>query len=611
MGVGWSGDRAGSVLSAPELPASAHRFVVVDVETTGLYPSTDRVLSIAAIALDERGRPETQFVSLIDPGCDPGPVHIHGLTRDRLAGAPCFADVRRDLGRVLDGRVMVAHNAAFDYGFLAAEAKRAEWALPIRQRLCTLALSRRLGLDVPNHQLSTLTRHWGVSPGRAHDAYDDARALAGIFAHSVALADQLGLTLPMVTCEDGRGRPTFPQQIVRAPCAWVYPGPLHAGQPLVQGMKVTVTGATTRPREVLVGLFRKAGLDVTGSVSKLTSFLVSNDARSGSSKCNRALAVGIPIVDEPSVLRLLQSVRPGVPKAPVDPAPALAAAAVPPQRVKAPLGPMSRRRVLVLGGPHDLAARVRADVIARGGAAAVNLSANVTELVILDGAENDPRIARAAAAGIPVHRDLSQLGLDGIQLRPGDHDDGAAFDTPGSAAAAAVLPRGGVIDLPAENIWTVNVAWRADALADGAELDIVAFLVDSDFRVTAHEDFVFYNAPLSPDGAVGLTVDGDSEQAVRIDLSLLPDYCTRVVVAAAVNGDCTFGDIGAVTLSVDGASSTIATTTLDAATTERSLLLAEVYRRNGIWRVRSVGQGYDDGLAHLATLHGVVVDEPE
>ncbi|WP_253258437.1 TerD family protein [Pseudonocardia sp. N23] len=52
-----------------------------------------------------------------------------------------------------------------------------------------------------------------------------------------------------------------------------------------------------------------------------------------------------------------------------------------------------------------------------------------------------------------------------------------------------------------------------------------------------------------------------------------------------------------------------ATATLDAATTERTMLLAEVYRRNGVWWVRAMGQGYDDGLAELAFRHAVAVED--
>jgi DNA polymerase III subunit epsilon len=85
------------------------------------------------------------------------------------------------------------------------------------------------------------------------------------------------------------------------------------------------------------------------------------------------------------------------------------------------------------------------------------------------------------------------------------------------------------------------------------------------------------------------------------------DQHSKIVVAAALDGDTTFGALGAVTLSVDGDTTTAATSTLDAATTERTMLLAEVYRRNGSWRLRAIGQGYDDGLAELATHHGVTV----
>ena len=78
---------------------------------------------------------------------------------------------------------------------------------------------------------------------------------------------------------------------------------------------------------------------------------------------------------------------------------------------------------------------------------------------------------------------------------------------------------------------------------------------------------------------------------------------------AALAGDATFGDLGAITLAVDGDLVTAATATLDAATTERTLLLAEIYRRDDVWRLRVIGQGYDDGLAGLAVRYGVDVAE--
>jgi DNA polymerase-3 subunit epsilon len=63
------------------VPSGGHPWAVVDVETSGLYPNSSRILSIAALRLDPSGRPEGRpFTSLVNAGCDPGPVHIHGLT---------------------------------------------------------------------------------------------------------------------------------------------------------------------------------------------------------------------------------------------------------------------------------------------------------------------------------------------------------------------------------------------------------------------------------------------------------------------------------------------------------------------------------------------------
>ena len=340
-----------------------HRWAVVDVETSGLYPNNCRVLSVAALPLDPWGRPDGRpFTSLVNAGCDPGPVHIHGLTNQRLAGAPRFADVLPSILDVLDKRILVAHNAAFDHGFLAAEAQRAGTKLPVRQRLCTLALSRRLGLEVPNHRLDTLARYWGIPQRQAHDAHDDAQVLSGVFAHSMRLAAQLGMPLPLVSCDGRGGAAPNAAQVVKAPCPWRYPGPLRTGEPLRQGMKIVITGDTRLPREELIDRLTDAGLDVLNSVSRLTNALVCNNAHLNTRKAVRARAEGTLVLPEATVLELLQNVLPGEPKTTPTPR------ALPPARKTAPpRGPLAGHRVLVLGGTHQHAAQVRAEITARGG----------------------------------------------------------------------------------------------------------------------------------------------------------------------------------------------------------------------------------------------------
>ena len=94
--------------------------------------------------------------SLVDPGGDPGPTHIHGITAEMLAGAPCFTVVAPKVAELVAGRVLVAHNAGFDWGFLQAQSLRCVIGLESSHRLCTLALVRRLDLDVRDFKLGTL-----------------------------------------------------------------------------------------------------------------------------------------------------------------------------------------------------------------------------------------------------------------------------------------------------------------------------------------------------------------------------------------------------------------------------------------------------------------------
>ncbi|MGW4428066.1 TerD family protein [Streptomyces tendae] len=610
----------------------AFEWALVDVETSGLVPRRDRVLSVAVVTLGADGEQTGEFSTLLNPGCDPGPVHVHGLTAERLRGAPAFEQEAGRIGALLEGRVLVAHNAQFDYDFLAHEFARARLQLPVARRLCTLALNRRVDPPTDDLKLGTLAAHYGVPQLKAHDALDDTRVLAGVLRASLREAAQLDLPLPLVACpprQDAQFAPKPP----KTPCAFRNPGRLTAGGPLVQGMKVAVTGETRTARADLVLRGVAAGLNMMGSVSGHTSALVTNDAAADSAKARRARAEGVPVIDESAFLRLLGDVRPGTAHqgtaAPVpapdaapapEPAPALPAVPTPRapepepggaagaqsgrKRSAKPRGPLTGRRVLVLGGTHPEAVAARTRVVELGGAAAINLSAGVTDVVVLDGGRADRRLPRITALLLPTH-DAGWLVAPVVTEAPG---------AAGGRAAAHVLPRGGVVDLPlpkgraAEHRWTVTASW---AQQTECEIDVVAFVLDEDGQVSFDEDFVFYGAPENPGGTVRLLSDGPTEQTVSVDLATLPPSARKVVVAAAIDGSPAFGEVGALHI-VSGPGTTaaaLAQATLDAATTERTMLLAEIYRRGQSWRLRAVGQGYDHDLGALARSYGVDVDD--
>ncbi|QNS03421.1 TerD family protein [Streptomyces xanthii] len=603
----------------PTLPEYFHDWALVDVETSGLRPGRDRVLSLAILTLDAHGNRTGEFSTLLDPGCDPGPVHVHGLTSARLAGAPTFEDIAPEVGALLGGRVLVAHNAQFDYDFLAHEFARVRSWVPVGRRLCTLALNRLVGPETPDLKLGTLAEHYGVRQLKAHDAQDDVRVLSGILRGSLAAAEQLGLALPLLECPP---RQDYKPYVPKTPCPYRNPGRLTPGGPLVQGMKIAITGETRLSREELVARSVAAGLNVTTSVSGQTGVVVTNDPGAGSAKLRRAVTEGVPLVDEAAYLRLLESVRPGQTKGtarqrPAERPPAAERAAepepapeVPAQRTAAPGRPdaptdrpLTGRRVLVLGGTHDEAAEARVLAVALGASAAVNLSASVTDVVVLPGGEADRRMRRVTALGLPVH-DTAWL------LAPTPAPEPATGSRPDPAPdTSAVLVRGAVIDLADTGTpWTVSASWRQQTASD---VDVVAFAIDAQEQVAGDEDFVFYGAPEHPDGTVRLATDGPTEQSVTADLDRLPLEVRRVVIAAALDGAATFSDVGAIEITATrgiGAAPT-ARATLDAATSERTMILAEMYRRGEAWRLRAVGQGYDHGLADMARGYGVDVAE--
>ncbi|WP_084487578.1 exonuclease domain-containing protein [Nocardia sienata] len=359
---------------------------------------------VPALALDGDGVVVREFHTLVDPGCDPGPVRIHGLTRELLSGAPRFENIEADLTQLWAGRVMVAHNAGFDYGFLAGEFGRIGASLPVRNRLCTLALARRVAPPVPDCRLATLATYYGIRQQRAHDAIDDARVLAAVLRSLVTDAAHLGIALPMLACPPdrpgARRRSAWPSTPPKTICEFEYPGRFTDGGVLVQGMKVAFTGDTRVDRAQLIPRAVAAGLDVTRAVSGRTSALVTNSQESLTGKARAARAHETPIMTEQSFLMLLERIRPGTPKNVSSPAGEMGSRS----RTRTETAELlAGRRVLVLGGPHDAAVGARNRITGLDGSVAVNMSASVSNVLALAGAQNDPRLGRAVARGLPVH----------------------------------------------------------------------------------------------------------------------------------------------------------------------------------------------------------------
>ncbi len=164
-----------------DLPLERSRFVVVDLETTGLSVESCQILEIGAVRVEGLRR-TARFQTLVDPGV-PIPERITALTgidRQQVDGAPDIRRVIADFRRWIGGgeAAFVAHNASFDTRFVRralADHGHPPWAGPV---LCTRKLARRILPELGRYNLDTLSAHLGITNRWRHRALGDAEATA-------------------------------------------------------------------------------------------------------------------------------------------------------------------------------------------------------------------------------------------------------------------------------------------------------------------------------------------------------------------------------------------------------------------------------------------------
>src|SRR3989454_6239407 len=150
---------------------------IVDLETTGTHPAHDRVTEIAVLEVNGFEL-AAEWSTLVNPetGIEPGIQALTGISNEMLAAAPRFAALAAELYERLDGRLLIAHNARFDYGFLRREFERAGLKY-LSKTLCTVKLSRRLYPGHARHNLDSLIERHGLACPARHRALADAEAL--------------------------------------------------------------------------------------------------------------------------------------------------------------------------------------------------------------------------------------------------------------------------------------------------------------------------------------------------------------------------------------------------------------------------------------------------
>ena len=193
--LAWRGGRVSLAFEpGEEVPLESARFVVVDLETTGLRPGQSRICEIGAVRIDGLV-PAGTFETLVDPG-EPLPrlvASLTGIPDADLVGAPGPAEaVRRFLAFAGDS-VLVAHNARFDLAFLDREVERLTGRRVAAPVVDTVGLARRLLAGrVSRASLASLSHFFGTSVRPCHRALADAQATAEVLIALLGLAQERG-----------------------------------------------------------------------------------------------------------------------------------------------------------------------------------------------------------------------------------------------------------------------------------------------------------------------------------------------------------------------------------------------------------------------------------
>ena len=162
------------------LPNNELEYVAFDVETTG-FNKTDRIVEIGFVTF-KNGQLLEEWSTLLNPQRDVGKSNIHGITASMVSAAPLFEEVVNDIFRIINGRVLVAHQFSFDARMLAQELNRLDVEGDLGKGFCTLIASRNL-LPGTGDSLAATCEALGVSSIDAHSALGDARMTMQIFQH--------------------------------------------------------------------------------------------------------------------------------------------------------------------------------------------------------------------------------------------------------------------------------------------------------------------------------------------------------------------------------------------------------------------------------------------
>lgn len=346
-----SQDQATKIDAERQEAIEAAPFVSVTIQSSGIHPSTSRMITIDVVTLSPTLEPVETFHAVLDSKGDPGPFHLHGVSEEEFATAKRFGQILKSLDRLIDGRTLLIHNATRGWGFIVSEAKRAMNDAARanrnnnrgnrrggrgrrRQRvghiprpvviIDTLASVRRQAIILDDVRIRGVAHALGLkaSPAEASvertlvphrelcreetllvaDIYrslKESGPLAEIDPKNVR-ADKFGLQRSIVRVQAQEATPTL-----------VNPGTYEPGKTLISGMEVVVAPEIEMDPDIIIQACVDADLFYSEKLTRQTSVVVCNQTRDIDGKAMHAQRKGIPLLSDVAFLAAVKRVKEG------------------------------------------------------------------------------------------------------------------------------------------------------------------------------------------------------------------------------------------------------------------------------------------------------------
>lgn len=324
-------------------------YVTVTIQSTGIHPSTSRLVAVDALTFNEDGEIGEEFHAVVNPGTgsDPGPRHYHGLTHEEVMAGERFSQVLKTLDTFLDDRTLIVHNAPLVWGFIVSESRRAMNTAARsnrsrgrgrgrgrrrRQRVGhvpkpiaivdTLATARRQRISLQDTRLGGLALALDVdaeSPVASVERtllteHETTRELNDMLIDVFfAIRDngELCSATPAELRADrfGLQRSHIRVDAMEAPRPHPNPGTHIVGGKLVRGMEVVIAPEVEIDPDTLIEAALKAELVYSEKLTRTTSLVVCNDTSDLRGKAMHAARKGIPLLSDTEFLDAVKRVQ--------------------------------------------------------------------------------------------------------------------------------------------------------------------------------------------------------------------------------------------------------------------------------------------------------------